>query len=253
MARRRLIDHTWLSTLKSVYFGGLDLRYVLRNYGDGPSRGRPRGRKSKSNKVVLDSIALIAAKYELDPGLLLDSFKRAWVNEESQCGALKIESREADQNTVTFLVTLNDEVVWQFPIDTNILEKSELFKPSIPVIQTSIRRMDDSGQRHIGDLRAKMRGVSVTARVLEVPTRMLVNTRYGGKSYVSNILLADETGTIRLSLWNRQIDDVAVGDTVNIEKASVATFQGERQLRISRGGTMSVDTSAGEQSKPIEN
>ena len=224
------------------------MRKILRNYGDGPSRGRPRGRRSKSSRAVLDSIALVAARYELDPGLLLDAFKRAWINEESQCGALKIKSREADQNTVTFLVTLNDEVVCQFPISTNILEKPEFFKPSIPVIQAPFHRGGDSGQKHIGELRAKMRGVSVTARVLEVPPRMLVTTRYGGKSYVSNILLADETGTIRLSLWNRQIDDVAVGDTVNVEKASVATYQGERQLRISRRGTMSVDTSTRKQS-----
>ncbi len=123
------------------------MRRTLRNYGDGPSRGRPRGRKSKSNKVVLDSIALIAAKYELDSGLLLDAFKRAWINEESQCGALKIESREADQNTVTFLVTLNDEVVWQFPIDTNILEKSELFKLNIPVIPIPLYRKGNSRQK----------------------------------------------------------------------------------------------------------
>jgi replication factor A1 len=234
------------------YFGGLDLMYILRNSGDGPSRDRKGGRKSKSNKDALHSIALIAQKYELDPGVLLDAFKRAWINGKSQCGVLKIESREADQNTFTFLVTLNDEVICQFLIDTNILEKTELFKSSIPVVSVPILRKH-SGQRRIGELRAKMRGVSVTARVLEVPPKELVYSRYGGKSYVSNILLADETGTIRLSLWNRKIDDVAVGDTVKIEKATVVTFHGKLQLRIGRGGTMSVDASANEESILIEN
>ncbi|MFH0897912.1 MAG: hypothetical protein V1850_07715, partial [Candidatus Bathyarchaeota archaeon] len=65
----------------------------------------------------------------------------------------------------------------------------------------------------------------------------------GYEAYVSNVLLADETGTIRLSLWNNQIDEVSIGDTVSIESASVITFFGELQLRISRNGTMSVDTS----------
>jgi len=242
LIRCRSIDHTWLLTLKNVYFRGLDLRYILRNYGDGPSRDRRGGRKSKSNKDALHSIALIAQKYELDPKLLLDAFKRAWINGKSQYGALKIESREADQNTFTFLVTLNDEVICQFPIDTNILEKTELFKSSIPVVSVPILRKH-SGQRRIGELRAKMRGVTLTASVLEVPPKVLVKTRYGSESFVSNILLGDDTGTIRLSLWNNQIDDVAAGDTVKIERATVTRFQGELQLRMTRGGAMSVDES----------
>ena len=142
-------------------------------------------------------------------------------------------------------------MVWQFPIDTNILESPKLFESSIPVVTAPIHRKH-SGQMNIGELRAKMRGVSVTARVLEVPPKALVRTRYGGESFVSNILLADETGTIRLSLWNNKIDDVAVGDTLKIENAVVAIFQGEFQLRISRWGTMSVDASTRDESKPIK-
>ena len=92
-----------------------------------------------------------------------------------------------------------------------------------------------------------MRGVPVTARVVEVPPKVLAHTRYGGESFVSNILLADDTGTISLSLWNSQIDDVAVGDTVKIENAMIVTFQGDLQLRMSRGGTMSVDRSTREE------
>ena len=216
-------------------------RIIKYNNNEKLNSGRPKGRKSKSNKDVLDSIALIAIKYELDPGLLLDAFKKAWINEESHYGILKIESREADQNTVNFLVTRNDEVVWQFPIDTNILEKSELFKPSIPVIQTPIHRRNSSELKRIGELRARMKGVSLTARVLEVPSKVLVHTRYGGESFVSNILLADDTGTIRLSLWNSRIDDVAVGDILKIENATITTFQGGLQLRMSRGRTIIVD------------
>ena len=203
--------------------------------------------KEKSNQDVLDSIALTAAKYELDPRLLLNAFNRAWITEESKYGALKIESRKANENAITIQITLNDEVVWQYPIDTDILERPELYESSIPVIHTPIHRRDDSGQRCIGELRDKMRGVPVTARVVEVPPKVLVHTRYGGESFVSNILLADDTGTISLSLWNSQIDDVAVGDTVKIENAMIVTFQGDLQLRMSRGGTMSVDRSTREE------
>jgi hypothetical protein len=219
------------------------LKKQLNNYGYKRSRGRPLGHNSKSNKNVLKSIAHIAAKYELDPGLLLDAFNRAWINEEYQHGALYIKCRKVNQNTVTFLVTLNQKVVWQFPIDTNILEKSELFKHSIPVIPISLHRKYEPGEKKIEDLRAKMRGISVNARVVEIPHKRLVNTRFGFESFVSNVLLADKTGTIRLSLWNDRINEVVVGDTVNIDNASVSIFRGKRQLRIGRKGTMNVDTS----------
>jgi len=228
------------------------LRRILRYHDDEHYRGRSRGRKSKSNKYTLDSIALIAAKYELDPGLLLDAFRSAWINKESVCGALKIERREADENASNFLVTLKDKVLSQFPIETNILERPDLFESSIPMVQVPTHRKH-SGKTHIGDLRAKMRGVSLTARVVEVPPKGLIHTRYDEESFVSNILLADDTGNIRLSLWNSRIDEVAVGDTLKIENATVAVFQGELQLRISRWGTMSVDTSTRDESILIEN
>jgi len=56
------------------------LRRILRHYDDEyyeHYRGRSRGRKSKSSKKTLDSIAIIAAKYKLDPRLLLYAFRSA--------------------------------------------------------------------------------------------------------------------------------------------------------------------------------
>lgn len=222
-----------------------------RYYGGEPHPSRPLGHGSKFRKKVLDSIALLAVKYELDPIQLLHSFSRAWNDGESKCGPLKIERRGGDKKAVTFLITLNDDVIWQFPIDTDVLEKPDLYESSIPVVKAPMYRKR-TGSMHIGELRDKIRGVTVTARVLEVPPKVLVKTRYGGESFVSNIILGDGTGTIRLSLWNSQIDDVAVGDIVKIEKATVAKFQGELQLRMTRWGNMSVDESAREESLLIE-
>ena len=50
----------------------------------------------------------------------------------------------------------------------------------------------------IGELRSGMRRVDVEAEIIEIPLRRLVNTRWGGQSYVSNVRISDETGTIRL-------------------------------------------------------
>jgi ssDNA-binding replication factor A large subunit len=57
---------------------------------------------------------------------------------------------------------------------------------------------------------------------------------------VTNAWIADETGKIKLCLWNEQADFVTVGDTVQIKNASVSTFKGERQLRLGKTGIVSV-------------
>jgi ssDNA-binding replication factor A large subunit len=78
------------------------------------------------------------------------------------------------------------------------------------------------------------------ARILEIPRPRSVITRFGGFAMVTNASIADETGSIQLPLWNKQIDTVSVGDTIRVENARVVTFRGERQLRVGRGGQLSV-------------
>ena len=55
-----------------------------------------------------------------------------------------------------------------------------------------------------------------------------------------NAKVTDEIGIIQLPLWNQQIDTVAVGDTIQVDNARVVTFKGELQLKVDRGGQLSV-------------
>lgn len=216
---------------------------IAKYYVDESYRGRPKGHHSYSSSVTLCSVAQVAAKYSLEPGSLLDAFTEAWMHEQFQYEKLEIVCRKVDQGFATFLITCGDKVVCQFPVGIEILQEPEHFKSYIPTISVPIRK-DDSVKKSISDLRNNMRAITVKGRILEIPPKRLVGTRFGGSAFVSNVLLADETGAIRLSLWNNQIEEVAVGDTVNIEKASVTLFCGEPQLRIGRSGIMSVDSIA---------
>jgi replication factor A1 len=56
--------------------------------------------------------------------------------------------------------------------------------------------------------------------------------------------IADETGTIKLCLWNGQIGSVSVGDTVQIENARVSAFRGERYMSLEKTGTLNIEISA---------
>jgi replication factor A1 len=85
-----------------------------------------------------------------------------------------------------------------------------------------------------------MSHVNLKAKVLEIPKPTLVYTRLGNSAIVTNALIEDETGKIKLCLWNAQIDSVSVGDTIQIENARAFTFRGEKQLRLGHKGTLSI-------------
>jgi replication factor A1 len=76
--------------------------------------------------------------------------------------------------------------------------------------------------------------------VVEIPKPAMVYSKWGKETYVSNVLVADETGSIRMSLWNEQIYTISQGDEIQIEKGKVMSFRGEPQLRLGRQGSFSV-------------
>jgi replication factor A1 len=92
----------------------------------------------------------------------------------------------------------------------------------------------------VQDLRHGMKKVNVEAEVLETPKASVVYTRYGNTAMVTNAWIADETGKVKLCLWNEQAGYINTGDTIQIKNASVTAFKGERQLCLGKTGTISV-------------
>jgi replication factor A1 len=93
----------------------------------------------------------------------------------------------------------------------------------------------------INDLKSGMRGVEVTAKLVQKEEAREVMTRYG-ESRVANALLQDDSGTVKFSLWNEAIDQFNVNDTLKIENGYVTEFRGEIQLNVSRSSKLSVVT-----------
>ena len=94
----------------------------------------------------------------------------------------------------------------------------------------------------VSDLREGMRNVTITVKVVEVSRPRRVYTRRGPQ-LVADALVEDETGQIKLSLWNRDIDRVKPGDTIEIKNGYVSTFRGELQLNVGFRGTLTVKES----------
>lgn len=86
-----------------------------------------------------------------------------------------------------------------------------------------------------------MRRVDVTGKVVEKSEPRKVTSRYRGTTHrVATAILVDDTGSIKLTLWNEQIDQVNVNDVVKIENGYVTSFRGEIQLNVGRYGRLSV-------------
>jgi replication factor A1 len=91
---------------------------------------------------------------------------------------------------------------------------------------------------NIGDLKAGMRGVSVEGTIDNLTEPRTVNLRAGGTAQVADAIISDETGSIKLSLWDDQINMVKQGDRVSIENGYTQAFRGENSLNIGRYGSL---------------
>ena len=65
-----------------------------------------------------------------------------------------------------------------------------------------------------------------------------VFTKFGRELKVSNAILKDDSGSIKLTLWNEDVSKFNEGDTVKITNGYVNEFQGEPQLTAGKFGKM---------------
>jgi replication factor A1 len=86
-----------------------------------------------------------------------------------------------------------------------------------------------------------MKNVSIEAKVTEKSETREVMSRFKDETYkVSTAIIADETGTIKLTLWNEQIDQVNVDNIIKVDNGYVSSFRGEIQLNIGKFGKLTV-------------
>jgi replication factor A1 len=87
-----------------------------------------------------------------------------------------------------------------------------------------------------------MKRVDVKAKVVSKSDTREVTSRYKDETYkVADAVVADETGSIKLTLWNEQIDQVNVNDVIKVENGYVTSFKGEIQLNAGKFGKLTVE------------
>ncbi|MFH1072308.1 MAG: SOSS complex subunit B family protein [Nanoarchaeota archaeon] len=87
------------------------------------------------------------------------------------------------------------------------------------------------------DLSPKMPEVNLELEILEMDNIHKFD-RMGSSGKVCNALAKDDTGKVRLTLWNEQVDQCTVGDRIALSNGVVSEWQGALQVSAGRKGTI---------------
>jgi len=91
----------------------------------------------------------------------------------------------------------------------------------------------------IKDLKPRQGSVEVVGEVID-KGEVREFEKFGKQGKVCNAKIKDATGEVALTLWNEQIEQINVGDTVHIINGYVREWQGEMQLTSGRFGKIEV-------------
>ena len=91
----------------------------------------------------------------------------------------------------------------------------------------------------VKDLKIRQGNVDIIVDIVDVgETRQF--DKFGKSGRVATAIAKDDTGDIKLTLWNEQIDNVKSGDKVHITNGYVSEWQGEPQLTTGKMGKIEV-------------
>lgn len=79
--------------------------------------------------------------------------------------------------------------------------------------------------------------VSVIVKSKENPRSMI---KFGKELVLCNCIVADDSGEVKMTLWNDDVTKVGVGDKIHITNGYVNEYQGEIQLTAGKFGKIEI-------------
>jgi len=92
----------------------------------------------------------------------------------------------------------------------------------------------------INELSDGMNNVEITAEVSEVMEPREVMTKFGTTVKLTEIILKDDSGEVKLTLWGDKADGVEAGKSLELKGAFVKNFRDTPQLGIGKTGSIKV-------------
>ncbi|MDP3105158.1 MAG: OB-fold nucleic acid binding domain-containing protein [Candidatus Methanoperedens sp.] len=107
----------------------------------------------------------------------------------------------------------------------------------------------------ISEVKNGMNSLNIIGKIIDIGTVRTFSRKDGTAGKVRNITLGDDTGKIRLTLWDAKADapEFKAGDTVEIMNAYSRdnSFSNQTELQIGSGGSMVKSSAAVDYSEPL--
>jgi len=107
------------------------------------------------------------------------------------------------------------------------------------VVQQVLLLVEVVDKMKISELKIGQGKVDIEAEVKSVGEIRNFN-KFGRELKVCDAAISDDSGEIKLTLWNQDIDKVKIGSKVKISNGFVNEFQGEKQLTAGKFGKLEV-------------
>jgi replication factor A1 len=105
----------------------------------------------------------------------------------------------------------------------------------------STREESDAEMIKVGDLNSYSRRVYTVVKVMSKTEVREVTSRKDMSTHrVAEALVADDTGSVYLTLWDDVLDEIEEDQILNIKDAYVNLFRGSMRLNLGRYGTYEV-------------
>ncbi len=102
----------------------------------------------------------------------------------------------------------------------------------------------------IKDLQIRQGNVDIVLEIVDVGEPREFE-KFGKAGKVSTAVAKDETGDIKLTLWNDDIDKVKAGDKIHLTNGYVSEWQGEPQLTTGKFGKLEIVGESKEEKKEM--
>lgn len=89
----------------------------------------------------------------------------------------------------------------------------------------------------ISELRDGMSNVDISGEIVDISEPRDVITKFGN-STVATAKVKDDSGTVSLSLWGKQISLVSVGDKIELKGGYTRSFKDEIQVNVGKQGSI---------------
>jgi len=177
----------------------------------------------------LGYLVYLSNKHDINPYELLNSFIEAEKKSTVTCGSLKIMLRNRAADHAVFLLTRESKIVAQMRLRSEVWQNLAKTKSLYSVLVKNAQpfKGPDKPPSSIKELRRGMKNVNLRVKVTGKSEVVLKYSRDNGHPIrLCVATVTDPSGSIRLPLWNDQIEEFSVGDEIEVKNAYVKTFRG---------------------------